>query len=243
VPRKRHRSVEHAWPGDGRRDNRLLARLPDEDFQQLLPHLKIIPLPAKKVLQQQGERLQSVYFPIGGVVSMAIVLPDGAMVETATIGDEGIVGIEAFFTDDAVSPCETIVQIPGAASVLSVDRFRSELAAGGAFRDAVARYAQALYGQMTRLTACNALHQVQERCARRLLMAHDHMHEQPFYSSHESLAVMLGVRRPTVTVVAGTLQTAGLIRYTHGRITVLDRKGLEAASCECYQAIRSLSVR
>ena len=100
------------------------------------------------------------------------------------------------------------------------------------------RYTQVVISQMMQSTACNALHQVQQRCARWLLTTHDRMHEQDFHLSHEFLAVMLGVQRPTVSIVAGTLQDAGLIRYTHGRVRVLDRKGLERAACECYSIIR-----
>jgi len=122
--------------------------------------------------------------------------------------------------------------------MLSVEQFREELARHGAFHELMGRYTQVVISQMMQSTACNALHQVQQRCARWLLTTHDRMHEQDFHLSHEFLAVMLGVQRPTVSIVAGTLQDAGLIRYTHGRVRVLDRKGLERAACECYSIIR-----
>jgi CRP-like cAMP-binding protein len=228
---------------NGRPPNRLLALLPDADFQYLRPYLRTVPLAAKQILHEQGERLRHVYFPNGGVVSMATVLPDGAMVETGTIGDEGIVGIEAVFSDDAVSSCETIVQVPvpaNSAERLSVEQFRRALVARPVLQHIVARDVQVLYAVMARLAACNALHQVPERCARWLLLTHDRIHRQDFQLSHEFLGMMLGVRRPTITVVAGTLQAAGLIRYSQGKIRVLDRRGLEAASCECYPVIREL---
>jgi CRP-like cAMP-binding protein len=123
--------------------------------------------------------------------------------------------------------------------MMSVEDFQREGAERGALRDLIGRYTQVVIAQMMQTTACNALHQVQQRCARWLLTTHDRMHEQDFHLSHEFLAVMLGVQRPTVSIVAGTLQEAGLIRYTHGHVTVRDRKGLEAASCECYSVIRA----
>jgi CRP-like cAMP-binding protein len=227
-------------PPDGRPKNQLLAALPADDFRRLLPHLTIVPTHVRQVLHKHGEPLRSVYFLNGGVASITTVLSDGTTVEAATIGDEGMLGIEAFLSDDAVAPGETLIQVPDTdAAVVSVEDFRDAVAAPGAFRDLIGRYTQVMIAQMMQTTACNALHHVQQRCARWLLMTHDRMHEQDFHLSHEFLAVMLGVQRPTVTTVAGALQQAGLIQYTHGRVTVRDRKGLEAASCECYAIIRA----
>ena len=228
---------------NGRPQNLLLAMLTSDDFRQLRPLLKTVPLDPRQILHRQGERLRHVYFPNGGVVSMATVLSDGSMVEAATVGDEGFVGVEALFSDEATSACETIVQVPvphDSAEMLSVESFRRALATQPAFQRVVARYTQVLYAVMARLNACNARHQVQERCARWLLMTHDRMHHKDFHLSHEFLAVMMGVRRPTVSVVAETLQASGFIRYSQGTIEVLDRHGLEGASCECYAAIRTL---
>jgi CRP-like cAMP-binding protein len=192
------------------------------------------------VLQKQGEPLRHVYFPNGGVCSITTVLADGTTVEAATVGDEGMLGVEAFLAHDAVAPGETVVQVPDTdAMMLSVEDLRREVAEHRALHDLLGRYTQIVIAQMMQTTACNALHQVQQRCARWLLMTHDRMHGDNFNLSHEFLAVMLGVQRPTVSVVAGTLQEAGLIRYSHGRVTVLDRLGLEAASCECYPIIRA----
>jgi CRP-like cAMP-binding protein len=151
-----------------------------------------------------------------------------------------MLGVEAFLTVDAIAPGETLIQVPDTdAEVMSVQDFRREIEKQGAFRDLIGRYTQVVIAQMMQTTACNALHDVQQRCARWLLMTHDRMHEEDFTLSHEFLAVMLGVQRPTVSGVAGTLQDAGLIRYTHGRVTVSNRRGLEAASCECYPIIRA----
>ena len=226
--------------------NALLARLSDEDFAQVRPYLKTVPLHPRQVLHRQGERIEFVYFPNGGVVSMATLLADGSMLEAATIGSDGFVGIEAFFLDDAVSACETIVQVPVAhdsAERLSVHDFRRELASRRAFQQAVSRYVEVLYAIMTRLMACNGHHSVEQRCARWLLTVHDRMEGRDFQLSHEFLAAMLGVRRQTVSVVAGTLRTAGLISYVHGHIKILDRARLEAAACECYPVIRTLYAR
>lgn len=162
------------------------------------------------------------------------------MVEAATVGCEGMVGLEAFLRDDAIAPGETLLQVPDtSAEKLEVATFRREVAQHGALHDLMGRYTQVVIAQMMQTTACNALHDVQQRCARWLLMTHDRMHEEDFRLSHELLAIMLGVKRQTVSVVAGALQDAGLIRYSHGRVTVLDRKGLEGAACECYSIVRA----
>jgi CRP-like cAMP-binding protein len=224
----------------GRPKNRLLAALPAADFRRLLPYLTTIPIRVKQVLQKQGTEIRHVYFPNGGVVSITTVLLTGAMIEATTVGDEGMVGIEAFFGDIVVAAGETLIQVPDtSAERMAVADFRREMALGGAFADLVGRYMQVALAQLMQSTACNAVHQVQERCARWLLTTHDRMHEQDFNLSHEFLAMMLGVQRPTVSVVAGTLQDAGLISYTHGRVRVLNRHGLEAAACECYPIIRA----
>jgi CRP-like cAMP-binding protein len=178
------------------------------------------------------------------VFSITTVLPDGTMVEAATVGAEGMLGIEAFLTPNAIAPGSTLLQVTAAkdseagAVQLHVEKFRDVCAERGPLYDATGRYAQSVIAQMMQSTACNALHPVQERCARWLLMTHDRMRQQDFHLSHEFLAVMLGVQRPTVSVVAGALQANGLISYTHGHVRVLDRTGLEAASCMCYAIIR-----
>jgi len=232
--------AERPPPADGRPKNRLLAALPDDDFRDLLPFLKTVPIRVKQVLHKNAEPIEFVYFLNGGVASITTVLTDGRTVEAATVGDEGMLGIEAFLAADAVAPGETLLQVPDTnAAVLRVKDFRREIGTHRAFHDLIGRYTQVVIAQMMQSAACNALHQVHQRCARWLLMTHDRMHEQDFALSHEFLAVMLGVQRPTVSVVAETLQQAGLIRYSRGRVTVTDRKGLEQAACECYAIIRA----
>lgn len=236
---KRPASVGRPPSADSRPLNSLLRALPAADLRRLMPDMETIAVRPRDVLYRSGEVLKHVYFPNGGVFSITTVLPDGSQVEVATVGDEGMVGIEALFGAGAIAPGEAFLQVPdGSAVKLSVIAFRRELARLGSLHKLMGRYAQSVIAQMMQSTACNARHQVQERCARWLLMTHDRVHEQDFHLSHEFLAMMLGVRRPTVTVVAGGLQQAGLISYKHGLVRVLDRKGLEAASCACYAAIR-----
>jgi CRP-like cAMP-binding protein len=228
--------------------NRLLSRLSDVEFQRLAPHLKTISPKVKDVFYHHGRPLEHVYFLNSGVASITTLLSNGSMVETATVGDEGMLGIEAYLGQAAVSQGETMMQVPASngvttAEMLSVAAFRRELAEGGTLHEVTGLYAQIVLAQMMQSAGCNALHPVHERCCRWLLQTQDRVHSDTFQLSHEFLAIMLGVRRQTVTVVAGTLQGAGLIAYSHGQIRVLDRAGLEAGSCECYAAIRKQHER
>jgi len=239
-------SMTPRTPVASRPANQLLSRLPDDDFATLQRYLITVQLHPHQALQKQGEPVEHVYFLNSGLVSMATVLADGAVVEAATVGDEGLIGIEALFSDTPVSSSESIVQgaLPReSAEMIRAADFRREMAESRAFANVVARYAQALHGQLVRLTACNARHDVNARCARWLLMAHDHMHGQGFHLSQEGLAVMLGVRRQSISAVAGMFQAAGFIRYTHGHIVVINRAGLESVACECYAAIRAIYAR
>jgi CRP-like cAMP-binding protein len=223
-----------------RSSNCLLADLPPPALARLRPSLKTIPVRPKQVLQYAGQPIEYVYFPNGGVFSVTTVLPDGTMVEAATVGDEGMFPIEAVFHDNAAAAGHAIMQVADCdVTRLPTEAFRREMALRGALADLVGLYAQVAVAHMMQSAACNALHSVQERCARWLLMTHDRMRREEFRLSHEFLAMMLGTRRPTVTVVAGALQEARLIAYTHGRVTVLDRKGLESAACGCYPLMRA----
>jgi hypothetical protein len=228
-------------PADSRPKNKLLACLPHGDFERLRPHLKTIPLQAKQILHPVNEPVRQVFFLNGGVASMTTVMKNGAMVEIATVGDEGLVGINAYFGGGMLSG-ETMLQVPvpnASAEVMSAEFFKRELGRAGPFQEGVQRYSQGLLMLMMQSTGCMALHPVQERCCRWLLMTHDRVRTDEFHLSHEFLAMMLGSTRPTVTLVAGALQKAGLIKYTHGRIRILDRKSLEEASCECYATVKA----
>lgn len=180
-----------------------------------------------------------IYFPGGGVCSVTNVMSDGRMVEVATIGNEGMVGITAFFGGDTATG-EAFVQVPnGGAQAMTVDAFRRELDRRGPFSHLIGRYAQALQALIMQSAACFSMHTVEERCARWLLMTHDRVGQDDFQLTHEFLGYMLGARRPTVSLVLGTLDRAGLIRNGTKRITIVNRKKLAEASCECYQVVTS----
>jgi len=245
MSKKRISSVRPAVrppPTDGRPKNRLLAALPDEDFRRILPHLKTVPLTAKQVLLKRGDPIRHVFFPNGGMCSVTSMMKDGAAVEVATVGDEGMLGMSAFWGGDMM-PGESMVQVldgsGASAERMTVETFRRETDRHAALHAAISRYSQGTMALMMQSTACMALHHVNQRCCRWLLMTHDRIRTDQFNLSHEFLAMMLGSTRPTVTVVARTLQEAGLIRYTHARVTILDRPGLEAASCECYATVKA----
>jgi CRP-like cAMP-binding protein len=195
----------------------------------------------KQMLQRQGERVTTVYFPAACVCSIVNVMQDGRMVEVATVGSEGMIGITAFLGGD-LPPGETFVQVPvpnGDGQAMPVEAFRLEVERRGPFHDLMNRYAQALTAMIMQSTACNGLHSVEERCARWLLMTHDRVGQDEFQLTQEFLAIMLGVRRPTVTLVMHALHREGVIDYGHRMTRVIDRKGLEAASCECYGVVKA----
>jgi CRP-like cAMP-binding protein len=220
--------------------NRLLAALPADDYARLAPTLPNTPLKLKHFLHKAGEAIDQVYFPGGGFVSVVTVLKDGSMVEVATIGREGMLGISAG-SDGGLSPAAGMVQAESdVCYTMSTEAFRQEMDRRGAFYELLTRYGQALVGFIMQSTACNAVHSVEQRLSRWLLLAHDRVGKDDFPLTQEFAAMMLGTSRPTVTVVAGTLQKSGLIIYHRGHVTIVDRENLEAASCECYQTATDL---
>jgi CRP-like cAMP-binding protein len=227
-------------PAPPRPLNRLLASLPDDAFARLAPDLKTLPITRNQVFYRQGDPVDHVYFPNGGVASIITAMSDGMIVEAATIGDEGMLGIEAFLGEGADSQNDVIMQVPDTSiEMLSAAAFRREVARGSALQEVIGRYAQALLCQMRQSAACNALHPIHDRCCFWLLQTHDRVHGDEFFLSQEFLAIMLGVRRQSVTAVAGALQDTGAISYKHGHVKVLNRERLEAESCECYGVIRA----
>jgi CRP-like cAMP-binding protein len=193
----------------------------------------------KQVLLKRGDPIRHVYFPNGGVCSITAMMKNGTAVEVVTVGDEGMVGMAAFFGGQAM-PGESMVQVPDTdAERMSLEAFQRELNHHGGLHDAISRYAQGTIALMMQSTACMALHPVRKRACRWLLMTHDRIRADQFSLSHEFLAMMLGSTRPTVTEVARGLQKSGLIRYVHGRVTILNRPRLEAGSCECYATIKA----
>jgi CRP-like cAMP-binding protein len=220
--------------------NELLAALPAEVLQRLSPGFELVPLVLKKVLHQPGEPIEHVYFPGGGFVSELTVLETGDMVEIATIGREGMVGIFASGDGDR-APSLSMVQAAADVSYrLAATLFREEMNRRGALHQLMTRYMHAHVGLIMQSTACNAMHTVEQRLARWLLMAHDRVGLDEFPLTQEFVAMMLGVSRPSVTIVAGTLQKAGLITYHRGHLRIVDRERLEAASCECYRVVKNL---
>jgi len=218
-------------------ENRLLAALPRKEYDRLSPELDPVPLGLKQVLYEADTPITHVYFPLNAVASLVIEMRDGLGVEVGTIGNEGMVGTPAFLGADK-GPTKAFAQVPGDSLRMRVGVFKAEMRKGGPLHGLVQRYTQALMNQISQSVACNHLHSVEERMCRWLLMTHDRVGGDEFPLTQEFLAQMLVVRRPTVTVVAGILQKSGLISYQRGRITILDREGLEAGSCECYAAVK-----
>jgi CRP-like cAMP-binding protein len=219
-----------------RRENRILTALPPSDRMQLLGAVSSVALPVKTVLFEPGCPVDAVYFPVDGVVSLVTPFQDGAMVEVATVGNEGIVGVPLVpFGGLAV---RAIAQVGGRCLRLDADVFLDWAERSHAFQRLVESYTQALFGQIALSAACNRLHSNDARLARWLLMNEDRV-GSAFTITQDFLGQLLGVRRSTVSGSAGLLQRDGAIRYTRGRVTIVDRELLETLSCECYATITS----
>ncbi len=217
--------------------NHLLGALPQGDRARLLRELTPVTLRMKTVLFEPGQQISSVHFPLDGVISLVTALEDGAIVEVATVGNEGIVGVP--LVAGGTLAVRAISQVPGRTLSMDAASFVGEAERAGPFRRLVQNYLQALFAQISQAAACNRLHSNEERLSRWLLMSHDRVGAETFPITHEFLGQMLGSRRATVTLSAGLLQAAGLIRYHRGQVTILDRAGLEHVSCECYRVIKS----
>lgn len=222
--------------------NLLLAALPQDEYDRLRPMLEIVPLKARQVLHSPGDPPKYVYFPRGGFLSSTVVMENGAMVEVATIGREGMAGLTTK-GPSGTAPTNALVVGQGDSEgcyQMQVEDFRREMDECDAFMEQITRYGEAFLGVVMQSTGCNAAHSVEQRLAKWLLMAHDRMETTEFPLTQEFVAMMLGATRQTVTVVAGALQKAGLITYQRGKIRIVNRKGLEAASCECYRVSANL---
>jgi CRP-like cAMP-binding protein len=224
--------------------NGLLATLPPVAMRLLSPHLERVPVPFRKVLVQEGQLPRHVYFPLTGVMSMVVVMKDSDdVVEIATIGNEGLVGAPIVLGTLAMNHRVFCQVGPGEALRLESKIFAEALEQSAVIRLMCNRYIQAMMVMMGQGVACNRVHPVEQRCARWILMTADRAPSNRFNLTQEFLAQMLGVRRATVTVAAGMLQQAGIIRYRRGIIEVADRPQLEAACCECYGVIKSEFAR
>jgi len=219
--------------------NRLLRALPDEEFDLLLPHMERLEVPLLAVLNAPNTPFDHVFFPETGVISIVNELAGGDVVEAGTIGNEGMAGISVVLEGEMV-PSTVTMQIPGELVRVPAPVVADLLQERPALRRLLHRYAHAFLIQVAQTAACNRAHDITQRCARWMLMTHDRMlGAEHFLLTQEVLSQMLGVRRAGVTVAAGALQEAGLIRYRRGKVTVLDRDGLERASCECYGIVRA----
>jgi len=217
--------------------NRLLAALPQDLYARVAGDIRMAKVAVGDTLLENGVAISHVYFPNTGVYSVTNEMRDGELVEVATVGFEGMLGINVFL-GDMLGAGRSLMQVPdGPLPKMAVGRFLKLCAEPGPFRTAVSRYAQANMLQLMQGTACNALHSLEQRCCRWLLQTHDRVSEDEFLLKHEFLAIMLGATRPRVTKVLGVLQVSGIITSRYGRIRVIDRKKLERTSCECYEVI------
>ena len=220
------------------RQNRLLAVLPIAEFKRLFVDLELVPLPLGDVLYESGSQLQHVYFPTTSIVSLLYVMEDGSSAEIAVVGNEGIVGVSLFMGGET-TPSRAVVQSAGHAYRLPGQLLKEEFYLAGPMQHLLLRYTQALLTQMAQTAVCNRHHSVDQQLCRWLLLSLDRLPSNELTMTQELIANMLGVRREGVTEAAGKLQAAKLIQYNRGRITVLDRVGLEARSCECYQVVKT----
>lgn len=218
--------------------NRLLASLPADAFSAISPHLKIVELKFGEVVAESGSPIRQVYFPYSGVISLVVELEVGAMIETAMVGRDGVLNA-ASALDGKVSLNKGIVQSAGSAGTIEVNRFRRLANEFEPFRSLLMRHEQVLFAQSQQSAACNASHSVEARMCRWLLFMRDLAGNDDLMLTQEFLAQMLSVRRPSVSIVASPLQKAGLIKYSRGRMRLLDVKGLEKRACECYGTVKA----
>jgi CRP-like cAMP-binding protein len=217
--------------------NQILKQLLLEEYERLSPYLEPVTLSRGDVLYYPQDPVSHVYFPNSGTVSVVATFADGGGVEVGVVGNEGVFGINVVL-GSVTSPHEAIVQVPGDAMRATSDVLRREFKHGGQLQDLLLRYTQAFIVQIAQTAACNKAHPLDGRLARWLLMTCDRVPGRELELTHEFMATMLGTRRAGVTEAAGKLQDTGLIRYRRGHVTVLDRQGLEAATCECYSVVK-----
>jgi CRP-like cAMP-binding protein len=218
--------------------NHLLAALPDADYQRLLPHLEEVQLPLRKIIYEPGETPNEVYFPNNAMVSLVAAMEDGATVEVGLVGAEGVIGLPIVLGGRA-TVYQAIVQLPGTGTKLDADIFKAEFERGKYLQRLVLLYTQALLTQVSQNAVCNRLHTIDERLGRWLLVVQDSLEADELPLTQEFISQMLGTRRASVTVAAGKLQEQGIISYSRGKITILNRERLREKSCECYNVIRS----
>lgn len=218
--------------------NKLLAALPTVEYERLLPHLEQVHLPLNQVLFEPNQPLPYAYFPLSGAICLFNVMEGGQRIKAATIGNEGMVGV-ALILGTEQTPIQAVTQIPGEAFRIDASTFRAEVLWGSPLYTLLLRYTQALMGQISQTVACNQLHSPEERFCYLLATIQDRIGLEELPLTQEALALLVGVPRSTIKAIATTLERAGLIRAHRGRITVLDRSGLEAAACDCYRIVKA----
>ena len=219
------------------RQNHLLAALPADEYARLSPHLELVPMPLGDVLYESGVQMRHVFFPTTSIVSLLYVMEDGASAEIAVVGNEGIVGVSLFMGGET-TPSRAVVQSAGYAYQMKGQLLKDEFRRAGLMQNLLLRYTQALLTQMAQTAVCNRHHSLDQQLCRWLLLSLDRLPSSELVMTQDLIANMLGVRREGVTEAAGNVQKAGLIAYRRGRITVLDRAGLEARACECYAVVK-----
>lgn len=219
------------------RQNHLLKALPEDECERILPKLELVPMRLGEVLYEPSIEMRYVYFPTTSIVSLLYVMEDGASAEIAVVGNEGIVGVSLFMGGDSTTS-RAVVQSAGHAYRLGGQYLKEAFFRAGAMQHLLLRYTQALLTQMAQTAVCNRHHTVDQQLCRWLLLSLDRLPSNELVMTQELIANMLGVRREGVTEAAGKLQQAGLIHYSRGKITVMDRPGLEKRVCECYEVVR-----
>jgi len=215
--------------------NLLLASLPAGDLQRILPQLQTVPVRLKEFLHKPGEPIDYVYFPGAGFCSIVTVMEDGSMVEAATVGREGLVGLSATLDEPPATTAAMVQSDMDICYRMKASAFREEMERCGPFHAVICKYEQALMAFIMQTAACNAAHSIEQRLARWLLVAQDRMDADEFLLTQEFIAMMLGASRSTVSEIAAELQKSGFITYSRGRVSIRDREALESASCECYK--------
>lgn len=219
------------------KENLILAALPALDFERMLPDLEYIPLPLGLTMSESGDHVNFLHFPTSGIVSLIYDLENGASSEIALVGNEGMVGISIFMGGESM-PSSTVVQSAGGAYRLSRKIMKKEFALGGKLQHLALLYTQALISQTSQTAVCNQHHSLDQQLCRWLLMSVDRLHENKLIITQELIANLLGVRRESITEAAGKLQKEGVIEYSRGLITILDRPKLEMKVCECYEVVK-----
>jgi CRP-like cAMP-binding protein len=217
--------------------NQLLSSLPRQEYERLLTHLEPVALPHGRVLYEMDDTFRHAYFPLSGIVSLLSITEAGGTIEVAMIGNQGIVGLPAVLGIDKV-PYRVTVQIQGSGVRIGVDALRGEFNRGGRLRDVLLRYTCMQLTEISQSAVCNHFHTVEQRLSRRLLLIRDSVHLNELPLTQEAISHLLGVPRTNVTMRAGTLQQKGLIRYSRGKIVIVDPRGLEEAACECYRVMK-----